>query len=481
MGVGVSGWRLARAVAQEGQMGVVSGTALAVLLVRLLQQGDPGGHMRHALEHFPLPQVAERVLTRHYVEGGKAKDAPYRLGPLPSLRPPQTEVELAVLANFAEVFLAKEGHPGRIGINYLEKIQYPTIPSLYGAMLAGVDYVLMGAGIPRSIPGVLDGLALGQAVRLRLDVAECPPGEEFFLEFDPQQFAEGEALTLKRPDFLAIVASATLALTLARKANGKVNGFIVEGPTAGGHNAPPRGHLSLNAAGEPMYGVRDVPDLEKIREIGLPFWMAGSYAHPQRLREALEVGAAGIQVGSAFAFCEESGIEPALKQRVIDEAIAGRIRVFTDPIASPTGFPFKVVQLDDTVSSTTVYETRTRICDLGYLRVAYRKPDGAIGYRCPAEPVEDYLRKGGALEDTTGRKCVCNGLLATMGLGQVFGPDTGEPPLVTAGDDLVQLPRYLKPGARSYRAADVIASLLQPSDAPNSDVPCPNSMARNPR
>ena len=30
---------------------------------------------------------------------------------------------------------------------------------LYGAMLAGVDYVLMGAGIPRTIPGILDSLA----------------------------------------------------------------------------------------------------------------------------------------------------------------------------------------------------------------------------------------------------------------------------------------------------------------------------------
>jgi nitronate monooxygenase len=336
-------------------------------------------------------------------------------------------------------------------------------------MLAGVDFILMGAGIPRFIPGVLDGLALGQTVRLKLDVAQCGPGEEFFLEFDPQQFAGGNTPLLKRPDFLAIVSSATLALTLARKANGKVNGFIVEGPTAGGHNAPPRGPLSLNTAGEPIYGPRDVPDLEKIRELGLPFWMAGSYGHPRRLQEALEIGATGIQVGSAFAFCEESGIDPALKQKVIDEAIAGRIRVFTDPIASPTGFPFKVVQLDESISSTEVYETRNRICDLGYLRVAYRKQDGSLGYRCPAEPVEDYLRKGGALEDTIGRKCVCNGLLATMGLGQVFGPHAGEPPLVTAGDDLVHLRQYLKPGARSYRATDVIASLLQPSGSPNSD------------
>jgi nitronate monooxygenase len=481
MGVGVSGWRLARAVAQEGQLGVVSGTALAVLLARLLQQGDPGGHMRYALEHFPFPQIAQRALAQHYIAGGKAPDAPYRLSPLPSQRPPRSEIELTVLGNFAEVFLAKQGHRGRIGINYLEKIQFPTLPSLYGAMLAGVDYVLMGAGIPRTIPGILDGLAIGQAVRLKLDVSNTRPGEEFFLEFDPADFVQGRPPILARPDFLAIVSSATLAMTLARKANGKVNGFIIEGSTAGGHNAPPRGAMTLNALGEPVYGPRDQPDLEKIRELGLPFWMAGSYAHSHGLEEALETGAVGIQVGTAFAFCEESGIEPSLKQTVIDQCLAGASRVFTDPVASPTGFPFKVVQLDETIASASVYEARSRICDLGYLRHPYRKEDGTVGYRCPAEPVEDYLRKGGAIEETIGRKCVCNGLLATMGLGQVFDLNQGEKPLVTAGDDLVHLKRFLKPGARSYRAADVIEFLLNPASAASQDRSPANQLDSIPR
>jgi len=58
--------------------------------------------------------------------------------------------ELAVVAGFVEVFLAKEGHRGLVGINFLEKIQLPTPATLYGALLAGVDYVLVGAGIPRT-------------------------------------------------------------------------------------------------------------------------------------------------------------------------------------------------------------------------------------------------------------------------------------------------------------------------------------------
>ena len=63
---------------------------------------------------------------------------------------------ICLLGNFVEVFLAREGHSNPVGINYLEKIQTPHLVSIYGAMLAGVGYILMGAGIPLKIPGVLD-------------------------------------------------------------------------------------------------------------------------------------------------------------------------------------------------------------------------------------------------------------------------------------------------------------------------------------
>jgi nitronate monooxygenase len=149
MGVAVSGWPLARTVSRLGQMGVVSGTGLAVILARALQLGDPTGQLRHALQHFPIPAIASRVLNKYYVAGGKPATAPFIAPPMPTLRPGAALVELTVAANFVEVFLAKDGHGGMVGINFLEKIQLPTLASLYGAMLGGVDYILMGAGIDR--------------------------------------------------------------------------------------------------------------------------------------------------------------------------------------------------------------------------------------------------------------------------------------------------------------------------------------------
>ncbi len=467
MGVAVSGWQLARAVSMLGQLGVVSGTGLAIVLNRGLQIGDPSGKLRFALKHFPIAGVADRILERYFIPGGKSPAAPFIVSPLPTLHPGAALVELTVAANFVEVFLAKEGHDGLVGINFLEKMQLPTLPSLYGAMLAGVDYILMGAGIPRSIPGALDVLAKGEAAELKIDVLGALPGENFVSTFDPKDFCSGPPPMLKRPQFFGIVASATLAMALAKKASGRVDGFVVEGDTAGGHNAPPRGAMQLSATGEPIYGPRDVPDLDKIRELGLPFWLAGFYGQPGKLAEALRLGAAGIQVGTAFAFCSESGIEPKLKRQAIQLASTGKAKVFTDPVASPTGFPFKVLQLPGTLSDPLQYAARERQCDLGYLRHVYRKEDGTPGYRCPAEPVDEFVRKGGTAADAEGRKCLCNGLVANVGLGQVRSETDSELPLLTAGDSVSYITRFLKPGAESYTAADVIRQLLDETEPAN--------------
>lgn len=464
MGVGVSDWRLARAVAMSGQMGVVSGTALDVVLARRLQLGDPEGHVRRALSHFPVAGAAERIMERYFVPGGKPADMPFKSKPLPSEAPSHVAEELLVAGNFVEVFLAREGHDGLVGINYLEKLQTPTLPSLYGAILAGVSCVLMGAGIPRAIPGVLDRLARNEPAELPLYVEGAKPDETFMMRFDPREFWPEGNPVLKRPDFYAIISSATLANVLAKKASGKVNGFIVEGSRAGGHNAPPRGPMQLNAEGEPIYGERDVADLTAIAALGLPFWLAGSYARPERVAQALKLGAAGVQVGTAFAYCEESGFTTELKQKVLSLSQSGQARVLTDPLASPTGFPFKIVQVEGTRSDAHLRERAAKNCDLGYLRQAYKKPDNTVGWRCAAEKVDDFLQKGGTIEQTQGRMCLCNGLLANIGLGQVRRDDgscSTELPLLTSGDDVADIARFLKPGETTYTAAEVVDYLLR--------------------
>jgi len=185
MGAGVSDWRLAKAVSHTGQLGVVSGTALDLILLRRLQLGDPGGHMRRAMKHFPDTEMADRVLDKFYTPGGCAESEPFKTIPMFNLDPDKMLKELTVVANFTEVFLAKEGHKNPVGINLLEKIQLPTLFALYGAMLAGVDYVIMGAGIPREIPGTLDRLADHKEASLRIAVEGSTGEDDFHEKFDP--------------------------------------------------------------------------------------------------------------------------------------------------------------------------------------------------------------------------------------------------------------------------------------------------------
>jgi NAD(P)H-dependent flavin oxidoreductase YrpB (nitropropane dioxygenase family) len=397
-------------------------------------------------------------VRRYLIPGGRARTVPYKMLPMYKQSVSAARQRVTVLANFVEVWLAKEGHTSPIGLNLLTKVQMPNLPSLYGAMLAGVDVVIMGAGIPREIPGVLDAFAEHRPARVRFEIDGLARDQAEYLEFDPASLATLSVMAtpLHRPAFLPVVSAASLAMTLARKSNGRVDGFIVEGPTAGGHNAPPRGELRLTAQGEPIYGERDVVDLEKMRELGLPFWLAGGTGSPEGLRAALESGAAGVQVGTLFAYCEESGLDPALKARVLDGVTSGTVTLRTDPRASPTGYPFKIVELPGDADQASA---RKRVCDLGYLRVPVRTSEGRTAYRCSAEPVDTFIAKGGDAADTEGRRCLCNGLTANVGQAQ-WRTETGgeETPLVTSGDDLLGLAGFVATHPE-YTAGDAISYL----------------------
>jgi NAD(P)H-dependent flavin oxidoreductase YrpB (nitropropane dioxygenase family) len=291
---------------------------------------------------------------------------------------------------------------------------------------------------------------------------------DFAIHFDPSDLAGDAAPVLRRPRLDAIIASVDLATALLADPATKPDGFVVEGYTAGGHNAPPRGPRRLDQRGQPIYGERDTVEPQQFAGLGVPFWMAGSYGTPAGLAHAVSGGAAGIQVGTAFALCRESGMAEEHKYRLLEQAARGQVSVRTDGRASPTGFPFKVAELDGTLSDERVYAERQRICDLGALRGAYRKTNGTVGYRCPSEPVAVYERHGGRAANTVGRRCLCNALLATAGLAQRRPDGHAEPAIVTIGADFTavrDLIAHLPAGQRTYTAHDVVTYLLGPAAA----------------
>jgi len=457
MGIYISTPFLARTCSmQDGVLGTVSGVAAERIMPRILQTGDPGRHIRRALGHFPFRNVAERILDEYFVEGGIVAGQKFKTVPTYNLHPRSSLIELTVAASFVFVWLAKEGHAGPVSVNYLEKIQIPHVYHLTGAMLAGVDFVTMGAGITLQIPGVLDTLSKGGSPNYNVFIEGSKNGTEK-ISFVPQEFFGEKLPDMNRPGFLPVVSTDVLASLMAKRLpKGSIQGFVVELPTAGGHNAPPREKGVYSSSGEPVYGPRDEVSFEKLRNIGIPFWLGGSFASPEGLAKARALGAQGIQAGSIFALCEDSGMNPFYRKEIRRLGFRQELAVRTDSEASPTGFPFKVAQLEHTLSSANRYEERQRVCDLGALSVPYAKEDGTIGYRCPAEPKDDYLRKGGKIECTTGARCLCNGLLAAADLGS-----PGERPIFTIGDDVNFLRHLMRNEDDSYTAQDAIAHLLR--------------------
>lgn len=497
MGVYVSNWRLARSVAMErpGQTaGTVSGTALDVVYVRLLQLGDPGGHVRRALAAFDTTfgvDLGQRICARYFIEGGKAPEARFHTAPMQiarvegggttipggasahiHLKLEPGVIELLIATGFAEVWLAKEGHAGNIFINFLNKIDLPLIYTMYGAMLAGVDGVVVGAGNPDGLPAIRSRLAEHQPVTRPLAVLYQEAGETFSITFDPRQICGG-ALTahpIRRPAFLAIATLDELVRALAASPSEAPDGFIIENHSAGGHNANPVGPLQRDERGQPRYGAHDNPDLAAIRAVGAPFWLAGGHSSRARFQEARAEGAAGVQVGSLFAMAEESGMRPEFRL-AIRKAIRGGADdadLVRTTMVSPTGFSFKVVQLGDTLADPEVFAQRRRVCDIGLLQqLGLSKPDdlGArtLFQRCAAGPVEGYVGKRGLARNTEERRCLCNGLLACAGLGQVkqvADQPSEEPAIITLGDHLDGIRRLSRNGQAQYWARDVVADIL---------------------
>ena len=458
MGIAVSSWKMAQAVSRAGALGVVSGTAIDAVIARRLQDGDSDGSVRRAISHFPDADVAAEALRFYFIDGGKSAHAPYLLAPKLTLKPGVFASQFLVLANFVEVWLAKEGHVGQVGINFLEKIQMATPASIYGALLADVDYILIGAGIPSEIPRIIRELVDHKKARISITVEHAT--EKYFLDFDPSIIKGVKNFPLNKPIFLAIISSHALAAYLNRDEEVRPDGFVVEGTSAGGHNAPPRGNTPVGADGQSQFSTKDEADIEKVKATGLPFWLAGGFATPKKVQQAQELGAVGVQAGSIFALSTDSGLTEELRMQTLARIADHALRVITDPLGSPTSFPFKYAEIAGTISDATVFESRIKLCDLGFLRTVVERDNHKIAYRCSGEPDKTFTFKGGDQDDTQGKKCLCNALMANIGMPQVRVSGYEEPALLTLGSDLEGEEELLIQYPAGWSASEAVAYLL---------------------
>ena len=318
MGVGVSLYPLASAVAEQGGVGVVSSAALDRLVSK-----------RTGKKHTSYEAAFEEV-TRAKAKGGVA------------------------------------------GINIMVALIRDYEDSVKGAIDAGADVIISGAGLPLSLPAIQ------------------PPGETALIP---------------------IVSSARALEIICKKwerLGYRPDAVVLEGPLAGGHLGfkPEDIDVESNELENLLPPVKETA----AKYGGFPVIVAGGIYTRDDIIRFLKMGADGVQMGTRFLVTEESSATDAYKQAVINAGIED-ILVSHNP-GSPCGLPFMVIKESGMFQDALDRKRKPR-CDKGYVL----RPDG-----------EGKLTQCRARLDDGGAFCICNGLLSSAG----YNPDR-EGPLYTVG------------------------------------------------
>ena len=224
----------------------------------------------------------------------------------------------------------------------------------------------------------------------------------------------------------------------------------------------------FNDAGEPIYGEKDEVDLEKAQGLwNCRFgWRVGSVA-PGVYGKRWNSGLRGFKWEPPLPTVMNRAWTQICVSLSSTQCAAAKSKSARMPRLPQPVFRSRLWNCREPHPIRQTLAARKRVCDLGMLRQIYEKDDGTLGYRCPAEPVAAYEKKGGRREDTEGVLCLCNCLGATAGYPQHRSDGYLEPTLVTSGDGLIEIVRFLPAGATHYSAEDVLRAILDVSDGTN--------------
>lgn len=284
-------------------------------------------------------------------------------------------------ATCEEVSLAKAAG-GFAGINIMVALVKDYESSVRGALDAGADMIISGAGLPLNLP----------AIQPPKDTALVP-----------------------------IVSSARAFDLICKKwerLGYRPDAVVLEGPLAGGHLGFKMEQIDLesNKLENLLPPVKDMA----IKYGDIPIIVAGGiYTHADIVR-FLAMGADGVQMGTRFLATEESSAPPEYKEAVL-LAKEEDIIVAHKP-GSPCGLPFRVIKQSPMYVSATK-RLRPPKCDKGY--VLLKDAEGKFT-RCPAKESNEECF------------CICNGLLSSAG----YNPDKEEP-LFTVGTNAARVDKIV--------------------------------------
>ena len=328
MGVGVSLHPLANAVAREGGLGIVSSACI------------------------------DRLVTKRRGKKVNTYDAAYE------------EISLSKIKN------------GFAGINIMAALVRDFNDSVKGALDAGADAIISGAGLPLNLPAIQ------------------PP---------------------KETALIPIVSSARALEIICKKwekLGYRPDAVVLEGPLAGGH-------LGFRIEQVELESNKLENLLPPVKEMAVkcgdfPVIVAGGIYTYDDIMKFMTMGADGVQMGTRFLATEESSATDAYKQAVI-MAKEEDIVVAHRP-GSPCGLPFRVIKQSAAYVSALKHMRKPK-CDKGY--VLMKDAEGKFSV-CPAKV------------DNQNYFCICNGLLSSSGYNSAE-----EEPLYTVGSNAFRVDKIL--------------------------------------
>lgn len=334
MGVGVSLHPLASAVAKEGGVGVISSAAL------------------------------DRIVGKRIKRKIKIYEA--------------VRIEIANAKNMSD--------GGLIGINIMFALQKDFDNSVRGAIDAGADFIISGAGLPLNLP----------AIQSPKDTALIP------------------------------IVSSARALELICKKWGRLgyrpDAVVLEGPLAGGHLG-----FKIDQVEEESNKLENL--FPSVKDMAVKFGdfpvivAGGIYTHEDIVR-FLKMGVDGVQIGTRFLATKESSASEQYKQAVLNTKKEDIVVVDPkiNPPGSPCGLPFRIIKQSPMFISAQK-KIRVPKCDKGYVLL---KDENGKFSRCPAR------------ESNENCFCICNGLLSSAGYNS-----GEEEPLYTVGTNAYRIDKIV--------------------------------------
>ncbi len=223
-----------------------------------------------------------------------------------------------------EIRLARKNTDGVLGVNIMVAIS-EFEATVKAAIQEGIDIIFAGAGLPLNLPA----------------------------------FKEKKDKTKLIPIVSSAKAAKLISMKWQRKYEYLPDGFVVEGPKAGGHLGFKVEDLEKEEFSLPNL-VREVCEVTKLlaKEYGkkIPVIAGGGIYTGADIFNIMEIGASGVQMATRFVATEECDASPEFKQAYVD-CTKEDIGI----IKSPVGLPGRAI-IGDFLKSVELGNERPKNC-----------------------------------------------------------------------------------------------------------------------